>query len=63
MPIQCTEQLNYFPSISPLACSDCVSGTVGAAMGGFVGGVLLTAAIGGCVVLYRDKRKLSAPAR
>ena len=65
--VQCTERLNYFPSISAphLACCDCVSGTAGAVLGGFIGGVLLTAAIGGSVslvVLYRVKRKLSAPA-
>ena len=68
VPVQCTEQLYCFPSISPqyLASCDCVSGTAGAAMGGFIGGVLLTAAIGGSislVMLYLVKRKLSALAR
>ena len=68
VPVQCTEQLYYFPSISSqyLASSDCVSGTVGATIGGFIGGVLLTTTIGGSVslvVLYLVKRKLSALAR
>ena len=66
MPLQCTEQFNYFPSFSAPYLTSCVSGTVGAAIGGFIGGVLLTAAIGGSVagaMLYRVKRKLPALVR
>ena len=66
VPVQCREQLNYFLSISPPHLASCVSGAVGAAMGGFIGGVLLTAAIGGSVSLVvfdRVKRKMSASAR
>ena len=66
VPVQCTEQLHYFLSISPQYLGSCVCGTVGATLGGFIGGVLLTAAIGGSVslvMLYRVKRKLSALAR
>ena len=52
------------PSPFPPIAGDCsfVGVGVGGASGGFIGGVLLTAAIAGCVtaaVFYRDKRKLN----
>ena len=55
-------ELCHISPFIPIACDcSCVGVGVGGASGGFIGGVLLTAAIAGCVaaaVFYRDKRKL-----
>ena len=59
-----TRAMPFPPSpFSPIAC-DCsfVGVSVGGASGGFIGGVLFTAAIAGCVaaaVFHREKRKLN----
>ena len=50
-----------YPPFIPIACDcSCVDVGVGGASGGFIGGVLLTAAITGCVVaavFYREQVK------
>ena len=63
MFIASTPTLSYPAPFIPIACDcSCVGAGVGGASGGFIGGVLLTAAIAGCVaaaVFYRNKSKLN----
>ena len=55
-----------YPLLPPHVESDCFSVGAGAAFGGFIGGVLMTAALGGAVVVavvYRAKREVTLDLR
>ena len=60
------ELLTSPPTPPPHVESDCFSVGVGAAFGGFIGGIVLTAALGGAVavaVVYRAKREVTLDLR
>ena len=55
-----------YPLLSPHVESDCFSVGAGAAFGGFIGGVMLTAALGygvAVAVVYRAKREVTLDLR